>query len=159
MDLLRSLLFVPAVQEEMLAHALERGADAIVIDLQDSVPPAEKERARGLAREAVARLNNEHTQVWVRVNPSQELLAKADLRAVVMPELTGVMLPKTASQNHVRFVEALLRDAEQMNGVEAGTTKLIAMIESAAALLDCREIARSSPRLVALAFGGEDYCL
>jgi len=159
MDLLRSLLFVPAVQEEMLAHALERGADAIVIDLQDSVPPAEKERARGLARDAVSRLKNEHTQVWVRVNPSQELLAKADLRAVVSPDLTGVMLPKTASQNHVRFVEALLRDAEAMNGVEAGKTKLIAMIESAAALLDCREIARSSPRLVALAFGGEDYCL
>lgn len=159
MDLLRSLLLVPAVQEAMLARALEHHADAVVIDLEGSVPPAEKERARELAREAVGRLTNEHTQVWVRINPSQELLAKPDLRAVVSPALTGVLLPRAVSQNHVRYIEALLRDAEAMNGVEAGKTKLIAVIESAAALLACAEIARSSPRLVALAFDGEDYCL
>ena len=159
MDLLRSLLFVPAVQGEMLARALERGADAIIIDLEDSVPPAEKERARGLAREALARLKNEHTQIWVRINPSQQMLAKPDLRAVVSPDLTGVVLPKATSQNHIRYVEALLRDAEQANGVKEGETKLIAMIESAAALLACAEITKASPRLVALAFGGEDYCL
>ena len=159
MDLLRSLLFVPAIQERMLARATERGADAIVIDLEESVPPAEKERARVLAREAIPRLASEHTQVWVRINPSQELLARPDLRAVVCPELTGVLLPKAVSQNHIRYVEALMRDAEAVNSVEAGKTKLIAMIESAAAVLNCAEIARASTRLVALAFGGEDYCL
>jgi len=152
------MLFVPAIQEEMLARALERGADALLIDLQDSVPPAEKERARGLAREWVVKLKNEQTQVWVRINPSHELLAKPDLRAVVAEELTGVVLPRATSRNHLLFVEALIRDAELANGVKEGQTKLIALIESAAGLLACEEIARASTRLVGLAFGGEDYC-
>lgn len=159
MEILRTLLFVPALQEAMLARALERGADAIIIDLEDSVPPAEKERARALARAAVQRLKNDHTDVWVRVNSSQALLAKPDLRAVVVPELTGVLLPKATSANHIRYIEALLRDAEAANGVKEGETKIIAMIESATALVNCAELARASTRLRALAFGGEDYCL
>jgi citrate lyase subunit beta / citryl-CoA lyase len=158
-DLLRSLLFVPAIQPTMLARAAERGADAIVIDLEDSVPPNDKERARAAAAEAVPGLARDGLPVWVRVNPSQRLLTKPDLRAVVSPALTGVLLPKAMSRNHIHYVEALLRDAEALNGVEPGATKLIAMIEGAAALLACQEIATASPRLVALAFGGEDYCL
>jgi citrate lyase subunit beta/citryl-CoA lyase len=158
-ELLRTLLFVPALQDAMLARAPERGADAVIIDLEDSVPPAEKERARGLARSAVERLGTNGASVWVRVNPSQHLLAKPDLRAVIGPGLTGVMLPKATSANHIRYIEALLRDAEAANGVKHGETKLIAMIESATALVNCAEIARASTRLVALAFGGEDYCL
>lgn len=142
----------------MVARALERNADAIILDLEDSVPPAEKERAREAAREAVARLKNEHTKVWVRVNPSQTQITKLDLRAVVQPDLTGVVLPKATSRNHILYIEALLRDAEQLNGVTAGETKLMPMIESADALLNCGEIARASTRTVALAFGGEDYC-
>lgn len=142
----------------MIARAHERRADAIILDLEDSVPPTEKERARFAARDALAGLKNEHTQTWVRVNPSQGMMTKLDLRAVVTPNLTGVVLPKTTSRNHILYVEALLRDAEAQNGVEAGTTKLIAMIESAAAMLNCAEIARASARLVALAFGGEDFC-
>src|SRR5262245_17879972 len=119
------MLFVPAVQDEMLARALERGADGLIIDLQDSVPPAEKERARERARAGVTELKNEHTQIWVRINPSHELLAKPDLRAVVQEDLTGVVLPRATSRNHILFIEALLRDAEKLNGVKAGSTKLI----------------------------------
>lgn len=142
----------------MIAKAGERGADAIVLDLEDSVPPGEKERAREAARAAIPGLRHEHRQTWVRVNPSQRLQAKDDIRAVVSTELTGIVLPKATSRNHILFIEALLRDAEKLNRVEEGKTKLIAMIEGAAALLACAEIAKASPRLVALAFGGEDFC-
>src|SRR3712207_4693917 len=142
----------------MLAGALGRGADAVIIDLEASIPPTEKERARQAAREALPGLKNEHTPIWVRINTSHEQLAKPDIRAVVSPDLAGIILPRATSQNHIRYIEALLRDAETANGVEQGKTKLIALIESAAGLLACTEIARSSPRLVALAFGAEDYC-
>lgn len=158
MDLMRSMLFVPATREEMIAGALTRGADAIILDLEASVAPAEKDRARVAAKAAIPSLRSEHTSLWVRINQSQELLAKPDLRAVVQEGLTGVVLPRAVSANHIRYIEALLRDAERANGVEEGTTKLIALIESAAGLLGCNEIARASKRLAALAFGGEDYC-
>ena len=102
----------------MLARALERGADAVIVDLEASVPPSAKEQARDAARQAVLDLKNEHTAVWVRVNTSHELLAKPDIRAVVSDDLTGILLPRATSQNHVRYVEALIRDADQANGVE-----------------------------------------
>jgi citrate lyase subunit beta/citryl-CoA lyase len=157
-DVLRSLLLVPATREDLLDHALERHADAIVIDLHESVAPPDKDRAREAARAAVARLTNDHTGIWVRINPSQRLLAKADLRGVVGAGLAGVILPRAVSKNHIRYVEGLIRDAEQQHGVEAGAIKLIAIVESAAGLLACAEIAHATPRLVALAFGAEEYC-
>jgi citrate lyase subunit beta / citryl-CoA lyase len=157
-ELLRSLLLVPATQDETIAEALACGADAVVIDLEASIPPSAKERGREAARAALERLASEHTPVWVRVNPSHELMAKPDIRAVMSPALTGIVLPRATSANHIRYVEALLRDAEAANGVEPGTTKLLPTIESAAGLLACAEIARASSRTVALAFGAEDYC-
>jgi len=157
-ELVRSLLFVPATREEMLEKALERRADALIIDLEASVAPSEKERAREAARSALERLANDHTPLWVRVNTSHELLAKPDIRAVVSSGLTGIMVPRATSANHIRYIEALLRDAERANGVEEGKTAIIALIESAAGLMACNEIARSSRRLAALAFGGDDYC-
>jgi citrate lyase subunit beta / citryl-CoA lyase len=157
-ELLRTLLIVPATQDEAVAGALQGRSDAVVIDLEASIPPSEKERAREAARVELGRLADGHPPVWVRVNPSHELLAKPDIRAVVSEKLTGIVLPRATSANHIRFVEALLRDAEAANGVEAGKTKLIPVIESAAGLMACAEIARASQRTVALAFGADDYC-
>lgn len=151
-------MIVPATQGEAVAAALAGRADAVVIDLEASIPPSEKERAREAAREALSAVTNEHPPMWVRVNPSHELLAKPDIRAVVSGNLSGIVLPRATSANHIRFVEALLRDAEAANGVEAGKTKLIPVIESAAGLMACAEIARASQRTVALAFGADDYC-
>lgn len=155
---MRSLLIVPATQDAMVATALEIRADAVILDLEASIPPSEKERAREAAQAALERLANEHTPLWVRVNPSHELMAKPDIRAVVSPTLTGIVLPRATSANHIRFVEALLRDAEAANGVERGKTKLIAVVESAAGLMACAEIAGASQRVAALAFGADDYC-
>jgi len=156
-SLLRTLLFVSGARPEMLAKARGLRADAIVLDLEDSVPADEKLRARDLVRAAVVPVAKAAKQAWVRVNSTYTLLAKDDCRAVVMPELTGILLPKADSPEIVRYADALLRDAEALNGVEPGATRVIAHIESASALLRAEAISRASERIVALAFGGEDY--
>jgi citrate lyase subunit beta/citryl-CoA lyase len=157
-ELLRSLLLVPANQEDALNDAPSHQADAIIIDLEASIAPGDKQQAREQAWAAIDRPASGHTPIWVRVNSTHELLAKLDIRAVVSPALAGIVLPRATSANHIRYVEALLRDAEASAGVEAGATKLIATIESAAGLLACSEIASASRRIAALAFGGDDYC-
>jgi citrate lyase subunit beta/citryl-CoA lyase len=156
-DLLRSMLSILPTREDQVANALSYGADAVILDLE-AVEPSERERAREAARAALPSLVNEHIQRWVRVNPSHELLAKPDIRAVVSPDLTGVVLPRATSRNHILYIEALLRDAERLNGVKEGATKLIATIETADGLVHCTEIARASRRTVALLFGAEEYC-
>ena len=156
-DLLRSMLSVPPTREDLIGNALSYGADAVILDLE-AVEPSERARAREAARTAVPRLMHEHVQRWVRLNPSHELLAKPGIRAVVSAELTGVVLPRATSRNHILYIEALLRDAERLNGVKEGETKLIATIESAEGVVNCAEIARASRRTVALLFGAEEYC-
>jgi citrate lyase subunit beta / citryl-CoA lyase len=156
-DLLRSMLAMAPTDEARVREALSYGADAVILDLE-TVEPAGRERAREAARAALPGLQHEHVQRWVRVNPSHEQLAKPDIRAVVSAELTGIILPRATSRNHVLYIEALLRDAEQMNGVKDGETKLIPTVESAAGLLECKEIVRASRRIVALHFGAGEYC-
>jgi citrate lyase subunit beta/citryl-CoA lyase len=157
MALLRTMLFVPGGRPEMLAKAATFSADAIIFDLEDSVPPADKERARDLVRAAIPSVAGAGKQAWVRVNGTYTGLTKDDCRAVMSPELTGIVIPKADSADIVRFAEALVRDAEALNGVEPGKTRLIACIENAAALLRAEAISRASARLVALTLGGEDY--
>jgi citrate lyase subunit beta / citryl-CoA lyase len=155
--LLRTLLFVPGNRTDMLAKAPAFLADAIILDLEDSVPTEAKSSARTAVRDAIGPLAEAGRQVWVRVNSTYSLLAKDDCRAVCNVALAGILLPKADTADIVRYGDALLRDAEALNGLESGSVKIIAHIESATALLRAEEIARASERVVALAFGGEDY--
>ena len=141
----------------MIEKARELRADAIVLDLEDSVSANEKAGARPVVREAVQTLTAAGRDVWVRVNSTYTGLAKDDCRAVLCPDLRGILLPKADSPDIVRYAEALLRDAEALNGVEPGATKIIAGIESAKGLLAIQPTSQSSARLVGLAFGSEDY--
>jgi citrate lyase subunit beta/citryl-CoA lyase len=141
----------------MLAKAPALAADAIVLDLEDSVPLTAKADARRPVREAIEPVAKAGREVWVRVNSTYSLLAKDDCREVVSSMLSGILLPKADTADIVRYADALLRDAEALIGVEPGRIKIIAHVESASALLRAEEIARSSDRVVALAFGGEDY--
>jgi citrate lyase subunit beta/citryl-CoA lyase len=157
MTLLRTMLFVPGSRSDMLAKSPWLNADAIVLDLEDSVPLEAKPAARAPVREAIRPIADAGRQVWVRINSTYSLLAKDDCRAVVSPTLTGILLPKADTADIVRYADALLRDAEALAGLEQGCIKVIAHVESATALLRAEEIARASERVVALAFGGEDY--
>jgi citrate lyase subunit beta/citryl-CoA lyase len=145
---LRSALFVPLADERFLARAHERGADALLLDLEDSVPPAHKLEARARLPEAARRLAALGATVMVRVNSTPELLAD-DLKAAARSDVAAVFLPKVESAEHVVAAEYLL--------AESGAI-LVAMIESPGAVLRAVEIAAAGKRLAGLAFGSEDYC-
>ncbi len=144
----RSALFVPLADERFLAKAHERGADALLLDLEDSVPPAQKAEARARLPDAVRRLAAAGATPMVRVNNDAALLAD-DLKAAVQARAAAVFLPKAESADQVQAASFLL------DGCDAG---LVAMIESPAAVLEAPAIARAGGRLAGLAFGSEDYC-
>src|SRR3989304_6675726 len=108
----RSLLFVPGNRPKMLDKAPGSGADAIVLDLEDSVPPAEKDVARGMVRERIGGYGPVPCAVTVRVNAISSGLTAADLAAVVVPGLQGITLPKCQSAAEMRDMDRLLAEAQ-----------------------------------------------
>jgi len=157
LHLYRSLVFVPGIRENMIEKAGGFDADVIVLDLEDSVPPAEKEQARPIVRRAILALAALGHTVHVRVNPVGSGLTRDDLAAVVCPELSGVCLPKVESAQDIRDVDILIREQELERGVKPGSLALIPTIESARGVLRCEEICRASTRLTAVTLGADDY--
>jgi citrate lyase subunit beta/citryl-CoA lyase len=156
-QILRTLLFVPAIRERMLASARRSGADAIVLDLEDSVPANEKPAARRAAANAVSGSAASDKAMFVRLNGIGSSLTHDDLMAVIAPGLNGVVLPKVESAQDLRDLDVMIREAEMANGVRPGDIATVPIIESARGVLRCEEIARASDRVMALAIGGEDY--
>jgi len=157
LHLYRSLIFVPGIRENMIEKARGFDADVIVLDLEDSVPPAGKGQARQIVRSAVPTLAALGHTVHVRVNPVSGGLARDDLAAVVCSELSGIALPKVESAQDIRDIDVLIREQELEHGVKAGTIALIPAIESARGVLRCQEICHASTRLTAIALGADDY--
>lgn len=162
MQIFRSLLFVPAHRERMLASAARADAkramaDAIVIDLEDAVPEGEKVAGRALAQTHIPRLAEAGCAVFVRINNVHSGMARDDVMAVIAPALSGVVLPKTESPQDLRDLDVLLREAEMAAGVRPGDIATIPLFESAGAVLRAEKIATGSDRIVALSFGAEDY--
>ena len=157
MNLYRSLLFVPGARQELLEKAGRYPADALCLDLEESVLPEEKAHARDLVSAAVTSLAAEGRRVHVRVNCIESELTRDDLAAVVQPGLAGVLLAKAQAAQDVRSIDVLLREQELAHEVQPGTVELVVAIESARALLRCEEISHASTRLVALMLGGEDF--
>jgi citrate lyase subunit beta/citryl-CoA lyase len=156
-NLYRSLVFVPGIRENMIEKARGFAADVIVLDLEDSVPPAEKAQARRIVRRAIPALAALGHTVHVRVNPVDSGLARDDLAAVVCPELSGIGLPKAESAQDVRDIDVLIREQELEHDVKPGALALIPAIESARGVLRCEEICRASTRLAAITLGADDY--
>lgn len=150
----RSMLFVPATSERFIAKAAERGADAIILDLEDSIPPAEKATARAALSAAVPRCRSAEGKVWVRVNRPWRLCID-DLAAAVHAGADGIMLPKAESREHVRFVAEVLADVEREAGT-AAPTRLFVIIEDPKAVLDAVSIISADERVVIASTGGED---
>jgi citrate lyase subunit beta / citryl-CoA lyase len=154
----RSLLFVPAIARKFVDDAASRGADAIILDLEDSVPPAEKPRARTLLQDAAETVARGGADVLVRVNRPLRL-AIPDIEAAVSPRVQALMLPKVESANHIRLLAEAIEEIEAERGMALGATKLLAMVETAAAFFEMAEIARAHPRVVAMTLGAEDFAL
>jgi citrate lyase subunit beta/citryl-CoA lyase len=154
----RSLLFVPVTQQRFIDGAAKRGADAIILDLEDSVAASEKERARGLVPKAAAIVSRGGADVVVRLNRPMRMTVR-DLEAAIGPGVQAVALPKAESAQHVQLVAEIIDELEAERGIPLGTTKMLAMIETASAFFRIAEIAQASPRLVGLNLGAEDFAL
>ncbi len=157
MQLLRSLIFVPGNQARMLERALSFNADVVMVDLEDSVPPAEKAAARELARQWVPNLHRAGRRVMVRVNSLDTGLTGEELAAVISPALYGVSVGKTESAWDLREVERIIAPLETAAGLEYSRVKVIPWIESARAVVNANAMAAALSRTVGLAFGAEDY--
>lgn len=151
----RSLLFIPVLEEKFLAKAASRGADAIVLDLEASIAPDRKDEARSALPDAVSRLASD-VDVTVRVN-ALWTQAFRDLEASVIEGVSAIHLPLCETAAQVRAVDATIGELEKERGLPAGNIRLVSMLESAVAVLNAREIATASPRLVAMTVGVEDY--
>ncbi len=154
----RSLLFVPVTAERFVNGAARRGADAIILDLEDAVAASEKERARKLVPEAAEIVSRGGADVVVRLNRPLRMTVR-DLEAVIGPRVHAVALPKAESAQHVELVAEIIDELEADRGIPIGTTKMLAMVETASAFFRIAEIAKASPRLVALNLGAEDFAL
>jgi citrate lyase subunit beta / citryl-CoA lyase len=146
----RSMLFVPGHRTTWVAKALASGADAIVLDLEDSVPTAEKEQARKLVAESIARVRESGSRVTLLVRPNALTtgLTGMDLEATLVPGLDGVFAPKVESAlDAVRF-DTLIDHFETRNGTSG--VEMVVPMETAKGLSRCEEIATSTPRLGAM---------
>jgi citrate lyase subunit beta/citryl-CoA lyase len=154
----RSLLYVPVNVEKYVQAAHTRGADVIQLDLEDSIPAAEKERARTLVEATAARVRRGGADVVVRINQPLSLAVR-DVEYSVSPDVDGIAITKADSASHVKLLDQLVTDLEGKRGMRAGHTKFIVMIETADAFTRIDEIPRASSRVVAMSIGGEDLAL
>lgn len=146
---LRSLLYVPAHAERFVARAHERGADAIILDLEDSVPQHAKLSARESLTASVKQVGQAGAAVFVRINSPADLRFD-DATAACRAGVAGLMVPKLATSEELDRLAALLAP------IERGPTPFIGLVEDPGAVLDARSLA-AHPRVMGLALGGEDY--
>ena len=154
----RSMMFVPVNVDKFVDSAHTRGADVIILDLEDSILPKDKALARTLVAAAAPKVARSGADVVVRINRPWRLCLR-DLEAVVSREICALMLPKTESADHVHLVAEVLDELEAERGLSQGHTKLVTMIESAGAFFRAQEIAASHARVIALTLGAEDFAL
>jgi citrate lyase subunit beta/citryl-CoA lyase len=153
----RSLLFVPGNRANMLEKAMGLTPDVLVPDLEDSVPLGEKDSARNTVMSLLPMLAEAATIVMPRVNAMDTGLMEDDLAAVVGPHIYGVTVGKVGGAGEVRRIASMVEKVELEAGLEAGAIKLVPWVETARGVVHAYEICSASPRVVAVAFGAEDY--
>ncbi|MGA0163834.1 MAG: HpcH/HpaI aldolase/citrate lyase family protein [Bdellovibrionota bacterium] len=153
---LKTMIFVPAYIQKYLSKAADLNADAIIFDLEDSVPEKDKLAARENIKSALETVNFKQ-RIFVRVNPRDSGLFEHDIDAILHPQLEGLMLTKSFDEKDILFFDELVKNKEQEKGLEVGSTKFCPLIETSRAVMRAYEIATASERIVGLAFGGEDY--
>jgi citrate lyase subunit beta/citryl-CoA lyase len=157
MRLLRTMLFTPGNNMRMIYKAGTLGADAVILDLEDAVPLAEKETARIFIKDSIEQVAAGGVQVFVRTNAFLTGLAEEDLNWIVQAGLDGIVLPKAESKDDVLEMGKLIAALEEERGLEPGSLVLIPSLESARGVVNAHEIATASKRTVALAFGALDF--
>lgn len=148
---IRTALFAPGIKDKVMAKALESGADAVILDLEDSVPLASKAEARVLVAKVIdgvaAAAKNGGPAIYVRVNGAQTGLLADDLLAVVRPGLNAILLPKVESIDEVESTAAAMGRSETMHGMKPGSVEIILQIESALGVHRCYDLIKASKRV------------
>src|SRR3712207_379728 len=149
---LRSLLFVPAHVDRFVARAHERGADGVILDLEDAVPAAEKPAAREKLAASIASVGRNGTAALVRANHGLRALAR-DLEAAVVPDVVALVLPEVGEPGFVRGVAEAVAELELERGLPRDGVRLVLQVETPGALFALRAIAASHPRVAAMTLG------
>lgn len=157
MAVMRSILYVPGNNEKMLGKANSFPADIITLDLEDAVPPAEKENARKLAKEYLKTVGANGSEVYVRINNWETLMTNDDLEAVVHEGLHGVTLAKCGHPDDVKRLDWKLEELERRRGLEVGSIKVSLLLETAKGIINAYPSCIASPRVVSAIFGAVDY--
>ena len=154
----RSILYVPGNVPKFIDRAHERGADCILVDLEDSVTLAEKPAARALLPATMSKVVRGGADVAVRINRPMRL-AIPDIEAAVRPGLAALFITKTEGVQHLRLLDEAVSELERERGMPVGSVGFAAMIEHPRALAELNDIAERGPRLIAMMLGGEDFAL
>ncbi len=155
----RIILFAPGSKERVMTKALESGADAVLLDLEDSVPLASKAEARLLVAKvidsvAAAGTGRDGPAIFVRTNAAATGLLEDDLAAIVRPGLEAIFVPKVESVPEVQNTASTLERLEAAQGIKAGTVEMVLMIESALGVYRCFDMINASPRVASTCIGG-----
>lgn len=153
----RTMLFVPGNNPGMIKDAGIYSQDSIMFDLEDSVSLGEKDAARFLVYQALSSMDYGDKELVVRINDPATKGGREDLEAIVRTRRAVIRLPKTETAEDMLACEREIARIERESGIEEGSTLMMAAIESAAGVLNAREIACSSKRLIGIALGAEDY--
>jgi len=154
----RSILYVPGNVPKFIDRAHERGADCVLVDLEDSVQPAQKPDARAMLGETIRKVARGGADVAVRINRPLRL-AIPDLEAAVQPGVSALFITKTESVQHLKLLDEVVTDLEKARGLTVGSIGFGAMIEHPRALSQIHDIAEHGPRLIGMMLGGEDFAL
>lgn len=150
----RVSMFVTPTNPRFIDKAWTRGGDVYILDIEDSIAPAEKERCRSLIRESIQKASKGGASIYVRINKP---FVEADLQASVWPGVDRIMLPKTESAEEVRHADAIITRLEKERGVPPGYIELYPMIESALGAVNIYEILTAVPRTLRSMGGGGGY--
>lgn len=155
--LMRSLMFVPAHNQKLLDSAIRRDADVLLLDIEDSVPCCDKQKARDNIKEYVKRPDLGGKLLFPRVNDRESGELLKDAYQLTIDGIAGFMYPKSTKGEDVYFFGKLLETIEYEKGIPIGTFKIIPLIETTGAVINIKEICQACTRVIAVAFGCEDF--
>lgn len=154
---MRSLMFVPAHNQRLLDSAVRRDADVLLLDIEDSVPYPEKQKSRDNIKEFAKRTDLNGKLLFPRVNDRESGELLKDAYQLTIDGIAGFMYPKATKGEDIYFFGKLLETIEYEKGYPIGTFKIIPLIETAGAVINIKDICSACTRVIAVAFGCEDY--
>lgn len=155
--LLRNMMYVPAYKEKFIEKSLTAPADAIIYDLEDSVPEQFKPDARRILKSYIEKGSFKGKTVFIRLNPLESNMLSEDLKYVLHSDITGFMPSKIYTAADIDYYDKLITQLEAENNIEIGHFKFTPLIETTSAVMDIYNICKQSKRTIAVCFGGEDF--